>query len=170
MSTSPDYLANVITDYTSQRWLETVVNYLNLLLPFIPTLIMGGAFWTIGLPTFRLSRNLSTNLLPEQVKIYSDYSGQRTPLMFEIKNEGEVEYTIDVSMKLPEGVVGKDVRTGEEFVNSEFSKTVIVDDNSRQDLQLEFRHDRNRRETANVEFNLSHNTGVLSESVTLYLR
>lgn len=166
----PDFLGDCVRGYSSQRWTETVASYLNLLLPLIPTLAMGSAFWTIGLPTFRLSRNLSTNVLPDQLKVYPDYTDQRTPLMFEIKNEGSKEYELEVSIQLPEKVVIKNTRQNQEFVDSEFSKAITVDANSREDLQFVFRHDREQRETASVNFEISHSKGFLKESATLYLR
>lgn len=166
----PDYLGGIVRNCFPGSLGETLANYLNVALPLVPTAIMGGAFWLIGMPTFRLSRNLSTNVLPEQLKIYPDYTDQRTPLMFEIKNDGYEEYGIEIKVELPDKVVAKDVRQDEEFIDAEFSQTWQIERDSRKDLQLRFRHDRTQRETAVVNFIVSHDKGSMEKTAILHLR
>lgn len=164
----PDFLGDVIEDIPVFG--EVIANYLSVIMPLLSTIVVGDKFRTDGLPTFRLSRNLSTNVLPEQVEVYPAYADQQTPLMFEVRNSSPEKYEIEVTMELPDKVVARNVRSDGEFIESEFSESISVRGESRWDMQFEYRHTRTQRETACVDFKVSHDDGQLEESVSLYLR
>lgn len=166
----PDFIGPLLASNLSIERNEILTKYLNVALPILPTVAMGLGFWTVGLPTFRLSRNLSINLIPDELKIYPDYSDQRSPMMFEVRNSGSDEYSIELSMDLPDGVVAREANRMPEYEGDEFTKSADISAGERLDFQFEFRHDRSQRGTVAVDFDLTNEAGSLEDSVLLYLR
>ncbi|WP_142861261.1 hypothetical protein [Salinigranum halophilum] len=169
VTTPPNFIGALINESCTASACRILAKYLNVALPILPTIMVGGAFWTVGLPTFRLSRHLSVTVRPETVKVYQDYSEQRTPMMIGISNQGPTQLEMDLLIKLPEKVVARNVRTREEHENTLEDK-IVVDSGKRQEIQLEFRHDRAHGETSTVEIELSPEGGTIKESAGLYLR
>lgn len=134
-------------------------------LPFLVVMAPTGAFTYLVYSPLRASRDLSLNVVPEDIRLYPEYEAN-DPVLVEILNEGESEYTLTATVELPEGIFAK---IDWEEHTSEYTEEFTLS-GERKPINIQLRHTYQERRRELVRVIVEHEHGTLTDEIECIVR
>lgn len=134
--------------------------------PFLPVVLIYGAFRRKIRDTLRVSEDLSFTIVPEWLKVYHNPE-ETKPLRITVENSGEQTYDLDFEMTVPDPLL---VKYDHEWQSGVIEESFELGPRSRKPLDFELKHESTTRKTILLKAQFTHGSDIHNETIECDLR
>lgn len=143
----------------------TVQTIITFALPLLLVSGMSGVFLFKVWKPYRASRDISLNIVPDNIRLYPEFD-ESEPVLIEILNEGSKTYDLTFSIEMPETIIAEI----EHDVHADIHQDQFTLTDDRKPIHVRFRHNSQEVQRELVRVRIEHEHGELEEEIECLLR
>jgi len=144
---------------------STVKTIITFGLPLLLVGVMSGTFLHKVWKPYRVSRDISLNIIPDSVRLYPEFEDS-DPVLVEILNDGRKTYNLELSIELPATIIADIDR--ETHADTYQKQIALTDD--REPIHLRLRHNAQETQKELIRVRVEHDHGTIEEEIECILR